>query len=410
MTFRVGRLRASVLMCVAALAGAANAQASWGAALEKVAAERAALAEETRREFAARNAALDGVRRALIEELARAEAAEAAAGKLAATLEADAYAVELDERRAEAEEAEAGTWRELLARRAAELPDPARGRGVVPPPTGAAIVDAALAAADAARTAAATISLDGDVVRVGEVQRFRAAGRDRALGARADAPTEDGPFDIEGLDALRADLAAGRPATWFPCDPSGRLRPIVEADRSFAGLLRAGGPIVYVIGVLGLLACAVVVRRAIALAAAGADDAACAARAKAWLGDVAAAAAEPDLALDRLVARAEAAFLRGQTFIGAAAAVAPLLGLLGTVTGMVSTFDALTRTSGGDVRALSGGISEALITTEAGLIVAIPLLLAHAMLGARGRRLVDGTEAAGETLLGAARAGESAAR
>lgn len=57
------------------------------------------------------------------------------------------------------------------------------------------------------------------------------------------------------------------------------------------------------------------------------------------------------------------------------AAVAPLLGLLGTVTGMISTFDVITKFGTGDPRMLSGGISEALVTTQLGLIVAIPLLL-----------------------------------
>lgn len=57
------------------------------------------------------------------------------------------------------------------------------------------------------------------------------------------------------------------------------------------------------------------------------------------------------------------------------AAVAPLLGLLGTVTGMISTFDIITLHGTGDPKLLSGGISEALVTTELGLIVAIPTLL-----------------------------------
>ncbi len=56
------------------------------------------------------------------------------------------------------------------------------------------------------------------------------------------------------------------------------------------------------------------------------------------------------------------------------AAVAPLMGLLGTVTGMISTFDVITEFGTGDPKMLSGGISEALVTTELGLIVAIPTL------------------------------------
>ena len=63
------------------------------------------------------------------------------------------------------------------------------------------------------------------------------------------------------------------------------------------------------------------------------------------------------------------------SFIMVIAAVAPLLGLLGTVSGMIATFDIITEHGTGDPKLLSGGISEALVTTMFGLIVAIPLLL-----------------------------------
>lgn len=69
------------------------------------------------------------------------------------------------------------------------------------------------------------------------------------------------------------------------------------------------------------------------------------------------------------------------------AAVAPLLGLLGTVTGMISTFDIITEFGTGDPRMLSGGISEALITTQFGLAVAIPLLLVGNLLKGWAERI-----------------------
>ena len=68
------------------------------------------------------------------------------------------------------------------------------------------------------------------------------------------------------------------------------------------------------------------------------------------------------------------------TAIIVVAAVAPLLGLLGTVTGMIATFDVITEFGTGDPRMLSGGISEALITTKLGLVVAIPTLLLGTLL------------------------------
>jgi len=67
-------------------------------------------------------------------------------------------------------------------------------------------------------------------------------------------------------------------------------------------------------------------------------------------------------------------------FISVTAAVSPLLGLLGTVTGMINTFNMIKIFGTGDAKTLSGGISEALITTEFGLIVAIPAVLFYAFL------------------------------
>ena len=72
--------------------------------------------------------------------------------------------------------------------------------------------------------------------------------------------------------------------------------------------------------------------------------------------------------------------------LSVSAAAAPLLGLLGTVTGMIHTFRLITMFGTGDARLLSGGISEALVTTEAGLMVAIPALLIHAWCLRRVRR------------------------
>ncbi len=68
--------------------------------------------------------------------------------------------------------------------------------------------------------------------------------------------------------------------------------------------------------------------------------------------------------------------------------VAPLIGLLGTVTGMISTFQMITLYGTGDPKIMSGGISEALVTTEYGLIVAIPIILMHGYLNSRIDRIV----------------------
>ena len=87
------------------------------------------------------------------------------------------------------------------------------------------------------------------------------------------------------------------------------------------------------------------------------------------------------------------------SFISLTAASAPLLGLLGTVTGIINTFKLITVFGTGDAKTLSSGISEALITTEFGLIVAIPALLLHAYLSRRSKRLVDHMEQSAVALL-----------
>lgn len=74
------------------------------------------------------------------------------------------------------------------------------------------------------------------------------------------------------------------------------------------------------------------------------------------------------------------------------AAVSPLLGLLGTVTGMIATFDIITEFGTGDPKLLSGGISIALVTTELGLIVAIPILMIGNLLGGWAERVKDSME------------------
>lgn len=73
--------------------------------------------------------------------------------------------------------------------------------------------------------------------------------------------------------------------------------------------------------------------------------------------------------------------------IGVLAAVAPLMGLLGTVTGMIGTFDILSVFGTGNAKGMAGGISEALITTQTGLLVAIPGLYMKGFLDRRARNL-----------------------
>jgi biopolymer transport protein ExbB len=206
-------------------------------------------------------------------------------------------------------------------------------------------------------------------------------------------------------EALRA-AAAGR-VSHLPVDVDGTLIDRAPAEpKGLRSWLAAGGPFIYpilAVGALGLLLIADRVHFLLrakaspaivndALSRLGRGDAAAAREA---LGTPRTPTARVLLAgtdaagkpVEQREAAMESALLaeapkleRSLSLLGALAGVAPLLGLLGTVSGMIATFDTISAAGTGNPRLLSGGISEALITTQLGLMVAIPLLLAHAWL------------------------------
>ncbi|MCI0510358.1 outer membrane transport energization protein ExbB [Chromohalobacter marismortui] len=113
-----------------------------------------------------------------------------------------------------------------------------------------------------------------------------------------------------------------------------------------------------------------------------------------------------DHAPEALEARLDEALLaekprleRGQPLVKLMAAVAPLLGLLGTVTGMIGTFQSITVFGTGDPQLMAGGISQALVTTVLGLIVAVPLLFVHTALSSRSRELLGTLEGRASAVL-----------
>ncbi|MCL2282992.1 MAG: MotA/TolQ/ExbB proton channel family protein [Fibromonadales bacterium] len=90
--------------------------------------------------------------------------------------------------------------------------------------------------------------------------------------------------------------------------------------------------------------------------------------------------AAAEKSLHEALLREQPALERRMGLLAAMGSIAPLLGLLGTVTGMITLFNVIIEVGTNDVKVLAGGISEALITTEAGLIIAIPILLIHGKL------------------------------
>ena len=96
-----------------------------------------------------------------------------------------------------------------------------------------------------------------------------------------------------------------------------------------------------------------------------------------------------EMKLDEAVMKELPELEKGLSTIKLLAAVAPLLGLLGTVTGMIATFQSITLFGTGDPKLMAGGISQALITTVLGLVCAIPLLFMHNILNSRSKNMIQ---------------------
>ena len=96
-----------------------------------------------------------------------------------------------------------------------------------------------------------------------------------------------------------------------------------------------------------------------------------------------------EMKLDEAVLKELPELEKGLSIVKLLAAVAPLLGLLGTVTGMIATFQSITLFGTGDPKLMAGGISQALITTVLGLVAAIPLLFMHNILNGRSKEMIQ---------------------
>jgi len=210
----------------------------------------------------------------------------------------------------------------------------------------------------------------------------------------------------------------------------------VSREKSVAETIRSGGVIAYVIVVLGAGALLMLVLRAFFLWKSGANTARLVekiaplvetgeaekplaildqergAAARVLASTVRHIRSDPDQ-LEDIISESilhETPYLeRFEAAILVFAGVAPLLGLLGTVTGMISTFDVITEFGTGDPKLLSGGISEALVTTELGLIVAIPTLLIGSLLTGWSERIKAGMETAALRVTNLFRMGPAAA-
>ncbi|HFK2927063.1 TPA: MotA/TolQ/ExbB proton channel family protein [Aeromonas hydrophila] len=212
-------------------------------------------------------------------------------------------------------------------------------------------------------------------------------------------PTAEGLSPVLGLpgSVLSATAAyQGQEGEALPLDPShGTLLEMLAQAPTFWQQVQQGGQVGAIIVLLAAIGLGIAgvrlwslsrelgrVRRQLKSGEYHADNA---------LGRVLTVADKhPELSMETLELRLDEAILqetprmeRGIGMVKVIAAIAPMLGLLGTVTGMIGTFQAITQFGTGDPKIMAGGISMALVTTVQGLVAAIPLILAHSLLQSR---------------------------
>ncbi|SHI14779.1 MotA/TolQ/ExbB proton channel family protein [Ferrimonas marina] len=108
-----------------------------------------------------------------------------------------------------------------------------------------------------------------------------------------------------------------------------------------------------------------------------------------------------ELKVDEAILKESPRLEMGISLIKVMAAIAPMLGLLGTVTGMIATFQNITLFGTGDPKIMAGGISMALVTTVLGLVAALPLLLMHALVSSRAKAVQEVIDAQSTGLIAA---------
>jgi biopolymer transport protein ExbB len=185
-------------------------------------------------------------------------------------------------------------------------------------------------------------------------------------------------------------------------DPSkGAILSLMVQSPDLVERIQQGGGIGYLILVLGVIGVLIVIQRAFGLLfarrsieAQAKSDQADPKNALGRMQEIAGRISGDNvdavaLRLDEQLAEESSRMNRGLPTVAVLAAVSPLLGLLGTVTGMIETFQSITLFGTGDPKLMSGGISQALVTTQLGLSVAIPLVMFHSLLTGRVNRLVE---------------------
>jgi biopolymer transport protein ExbB len=188
----------------------------------------------------------------------------------------------------------------------------------------------------------------------------------------------------------------------FGLDPSrGQLLSLLVQTPGFQERINQGGIIGYIILGLGALALLIALQRLLVLTITSIqvnrqihnpnkpDNNALGRVLKTYYANTQADIETLELKLEETILKETPKFNRLTMLLKIISVVAPLLGLLGTVTGMIITFQAISLFGTGDPKLMANGISQALVTTALGLMVAIPTVLLHTLVAGRGKRLTQ---------------------
>lgn len=242
-------------------------------------------------------------------------------------------------------------------------------------------------ARDIVRVGAFNLASDGKYLQVvdgvvSELQRQPQQGR--FTGSTSDLLGAQDGFEDFGIDVTRGQLLS------------------LEVEKpSLIERVQQGGLVGYVIIALGLIGLLIALERLVTLSIAGgkvsaqlksdtpSENNALGRVLKVYHNNRSVDTETLELKLGEAILKETPALQRSLLFLKIISVVAPLMGLLGTVTGMIKTFQAITLFGTGDPKMMAGGISQALVTTVLGLVVAIPTVLLHTLVSGRSKRIVQ---------------------
>ena len=247
--------------------------------------------------------------------------------------------------------------------------------------------------------------LNEDIVRVGPFNILadgRYLQRDAETNSVSELQRQPEQGRFTGSTTAMLNAGPGDDFVRFGLDPtSGQILGLLVREPSFRERINQGGIVGYIIITLGIFGVLLSIERLISLGIAGrkvkAQLKSDTASEKNALGRVLGAYESNrevdtetlELKLGEAILKEVPPLQRGILIIKVISVVAPLLGLLGTVTGMINTFQAITLFGTGDPTRMAGGISQALVTTQLGLYVAVPTVLLHTVVSGRSRGIIQ---------------------